>query len=243
MEVTLEMNDENRTFTVSVTGVTHSNEDGTDRQTILSRSKPGEIIKLAREYDNEFDSDAVAVFNAKLEQLGYLPKGDRLARHLDSGGKVEAKIKSIIGGPSFFEKLLKKPGKSYGCVLLITKGDYDWAVVNPLREESQEIEKLLAKAKKLEAGKPEQAIKIYIDAIDKIMAMDSKSIMAASWRRARHPINRLSLLLEQQKQFEAAYQAIIEYESFNDKFGLVKTDQDSIVKRKERLHKKLAQGS
>ncbi len=243
MEITFQTNVESREFLVSVVGVTYSNSDGTDRQVILSRSKPGEIVKLVREYDNEFDSDAVAIFNSKGEQLGYLPKGDRLARHIDSGGIVTAKIKSIIGGPSFFEKLLKKSGKSYGCVLLITKGDYNWSIVNLFLEESQEIEKILVKAKKLEATKPDQAIKHYNKAINMIVEMDSQGILAASWRRARHPINRLSLLLEKQQEFEAAYNSIIEYESFNDKCGLVKTDQDSINKRKERLHKKLTKGS
>tara|TARA_R110001592_G_C13135396_1_gene746911 strand:- start:1450 stop:2181 length:732 start_codon:yes stop_codon:yes gene_type:complete len=243
MEVAIEMPSENREFTLSIVGVTHSNDDGSNRQDILAKAKAGEKIKLVREYENEFDKEAVAVFNSRNEQLGYLPKGDRLAHHIDSGGKLTATINKIIGGPSFFQKILKKEGKSYGCVLLIKKGSYDWDVVNPLIEESKSIVNILEKAKKQEASNIDTSVKLYKEAIVKIEAMDSKGRLAASWRRVRHPINRLSLLLEKQKELDAAYQAIAEYEAFNDIFGLLKTDLDSVEKRKLRLEKKLGENS
>lgn len=239
MEITIEMPSENQEFTVSITGISHDNPDGTNRQKILSRSKEGEIVNLVRERDNQFDKSAVGVLNQKGEMIGYLPKGDRLSMHLDCGGIVSAKIGKITGGPTFLEKILKKQSKSYGCVLLINKGGFDWDVVTPLMEESKEIEKILEKAKKHESSNAELSIKNYRSAITKILEMDSKGILAASWRRARYPINRLSLVLEKNNEFDEAYEEIIKYEKFEDKYGILKTDISSLEKRKLRLEKKL----
>jgi HIRAN domain len=54
---------------------------------------PGERVTLVRESENEYDENAVAVFDAKgKEQVGYVPKdvAAKLAKRLDSGEKLEA---------------------------------------------------------------------------------------------------------------------------------------------------------
>jgi hypothetical protein len=63
--------------------------------------------------------------------------------------------------------------------------------------------------------------------------------VAAAWRRARYPINRLSLLLEKCGDYRAAYDEILCYERFNDVFGLTSTEEKSVIARKRRLSKKL----
>ena len=89
----IEISMERRIFTVSIVGVTHENSDGSSRQQIISRAKAGDAVKFVREYQSEFDPLAVAILNSDGKQIGYLPKGDRLASHIDSGGEVKAKVK------------------------------------------------------------------------------------------------------------------------------------------------------
>lgn len=58
-----------------VAGVTHPNDDGSDRQTILRRCRPGEQVDLEHEEDNPYDPNAVRVLRENGEQLGYLNAG------------------------------------------------------------------------------------------------------------------------------------------------------------------------
>lgn len=61
MEFEIEYSEANQQFCLVVAGVTKTNLDGSYRQSILSKTKSGEIIKLVREYNNKFDKNAVAV--------------------------------------------------------------------------------------------------------------------------------------------------------------------------------------
>lgn len=47
--------------------------------------------------------------------------GDRLAHHLDLGGKYSATVKKITGGPNILDKIFRKKGKNYGCVFKLKK--------------------------------------------------------------------------------------------------------------------------
>ncbi len=239
MELEIEYSSVNEEFCKVIVGVTKDNPDGKNRQDILKRTMPGDMVELVRQYDNQYDPDAVAIIYKDGEQLGFLPKGDRLSHYIDSGGSVSARIKKITGGPGVLGRLIPYFKKNYGCVLNISKEGYDWEKITPFQEESKAIEGLLDVTKDLEKTNPELAIENYKESISKIDTLDSKGRLAASWRRARNPINRLSMLLEKNKQYQEAYSTIVNYESKHDVYGLLSTDQVSLEKRKIRLQKKL----
>ncbi len=239
ISINIEYQGYEQTFSTKVVGVTYSNPDGVNRQDLLKRSKPGQPIKLFREPDNPKDKLAIAVYNRNGQQLGYLPHDPRLADHMDKGGPVTAKIKAVTGGPGCLGQFFGGKQKSYGCVIQITKGDFDWAKINPILERNQEIEELIRHAKSVEKVDPERAIAEYRQAVYRIKELDSQGKQAQLWRSVRFPINRLSLMLERTNQYEAALKAIQSYEDYSDQLGLTKADFESVNKRKKRLDSKL----
>ncbi|MBI2294411.1 MAG: HIRAN domain-containing protein [Betaproteobacteria bacterium] len=58
--------------------------------------KVGDPLTLAREPDNPHDSNAVRV-EWQGHKLGYVPRRENqaVARHMDSGGKVEARVSKL----------------------------------------------------------------------------------------------------------------------------------------------------
>jgi len=83
-----------------VVGVTRQNHDGSDRQEIARGCRGGERLTLRREPDNPQDANAVAVFRANGEQVGYLSAGvaEQLAPLLDAGAPVTAEVSEVTGG-------------------------------------------------------------------------------------------------------------------------------------------------
>lgn len=109
-----------RRYLVNIAGVSLRNDDGSDRQTIISGCKPGEQLMLVREPDNKFDPGAVKVVRKNGRQLGYLPANmtrDRdpsgLANQIDNGAKFRCRVADITGGG---------PGILYGMEIEITDG-------------------------------------------------------------------------------------------------------------------------
>ena len=96
---------------VSVAGVTYYN-----RQEIIKKLNKNSIIELRREYNNQFDKNAIAVY-ANSNQIGYIPKeiAVNLAKRIDGGEKLIASILAIVGGGSYNYgvKLLLKTVKKY----------------------------------------------------------------------------------------------------------------------------------
>ena len=241
MDISFKFIGPRQAFRTTIAGVTHLNEDGTDRQTILKVLRVGEHLVLKREPSNPHDKNAVAVFRANGQQVGYIPAGDvRLANHIDSGGTTSARVLAITGGPGLFGLVFKALRKSYGCVIEVVKGDPDWKQVTPYMDRSREIEQLISKTQSIEAADPIQAIANYRLAIQQIANLDHAGKIAASWRRARYPINRLSLLLEKQGDHHSALEAIRAYEDYDDTYGISSVDKKSIASRKERLIKHIA---
>jgi hypothetical protein len=78
-----------------IAGVTFDN-----RQSTISKLKSGEIVKLVREPNNIYDSNAIAVYNSFSQSLGYIQKelAKDLAAHLDTGEVYEASVARVIGG-------------------------------------------------------------------------------------------------------------------------------------------------
>lgn len=96
-----------KNITVRVVGVSFQNEDGTDRQEILSQLSIGEAMLLKYyEYDNE---PAYAVTDAVGNQIGNLPKdlsADIYEKYRDCYFSVQ--IENITGGNDELK---------YGCVI------------------------------------------------------------------------------------------------------------------------------
>lgn len=111
-------------FYSKVAGVSFNNEDGTSRQKIIARfAKPGMPLILVREPHNPHSEtgSAVAVFikaetifASNIGQIGYLKDGvsREIAKHMDSGKQVKAKISEVTGGGK---------GRSFGVNIFIQK--------------------------------------------------------------------------------------------------------------------------
>jgi len=111
-----------RTYFVSVAGVSYDNDDGSSRQTIISRCKPGEALMLNREPNNRFDSGAIRVTRRNGQQIGYVPahiahNGDSggLAHEIDAGVTFRCRIAEINGGGA---------GLVLGVIIEITDGGW-----------------------------------------------------------------------------------------------------------------------
>lgn len=233
-----------QTFRTAVAGLTFNNADGTNRQELVRQLRSGEAVRLAREAENPHDRYAVAVFNSSGRQLGYLPAGDvRLASHLDGGGGASAKVVAVTGGGGILGRIFKAFRTTYGCVIEVTKTDPDWSALRPYMDKSAEIERSIHAAHVLEDSDHSAAIAAYRSAIAEMVALDANGAIAASWRRARYPVNRLSMLLERNKDYRSSWAVIEEYERYHDALGISAADARSVESRKTRLQVKLTKGT
>ncbi len=84
-------------FNTKAVGVTFE-----DRQSLLSGLEPGTELRLQRQPDNEFDSNAIAVTLLDGTQLGYLNRAlaGRLAPVMDAGESYSAAVSAVTGGPA-----------------------------------------------------------------------------------------------------------------------------------------------
>jgi hypothetical protein len=118
------------------------------------------------------------------------------------------------------------------------KHDFNWKEATPYIDRSRQIEELLRTAHALEMKDRAAAISMYRDACAQIVAFDEAGAIAAAWRGARYPINRLSLLLDKMGHCQEAYDEIRKYEQFHDALGLSREEERSVTARKQRLFKK-----
>jgi len=81
------------TYTLSIVGESHY-------QDAIRRCRQGDRVILKREPENPHDEKAVAVLREDGETIGYLSRDNAVwvARVMDEGKQVEAKIKRILGG-------------------------------------------------------------------------------------------------------------------------------------------------
>ncbi|AHM61615.1 HIRAN domain-containing protein [Flammeovirgaceae bacterium 311] len=243
MEIILESNFD-QAFKTKVVGVTYSNTDGTLRQNLLKDLKEGEPVYLIRDRKNEHSKYAVAVYNQKNQQLGYLPDDNRLSSHMDMGGETKAFIFRKLGGPSFFERLFGQTGKSYGLILEVTKGNFDWKKVAPIQDEDKKIASRALSAKNLESSDPAKAIEAYLEIIESIKQFDCKSDLHQYWRRVRLPVDRISLLYDKAKQYDKGISILLWYFSYEDVYppspSVLKTMQQRLEKMKSKISKQEA---
>ena len=78
-------------FDSYIAGTTHLKD-----QAVLDAIKTGDKLTLQRE-DNKFDSNAILIFTADGQKIGYVPEKDNIifARLMDAGKMLSAQIKSI----------------------------------------------------------------------------------------------------------------------------------------------------
>jgi len=223
-----------RSFFIKLVGVTYRNPDGTDRQHLVRHLSIGQTLVLKPEPTNPYDSEAVAVFDERGQQLGYLPQHSGVALLIDRGAQVTATVHRVVGG-GLLGFLFPSRARNYGCVLQITEGNYDWKTITPLMDEDRAIEQALATAQQLERTDAQAAVRGYREVIGRIRALDARGPLARAWRSARYPINRLTLVLERLGSAEDALGEILAYEQYEDRRGLPADDDDALAKRKQRL--------
>jgi hypothetical protein len=88
-------------FHSKIAGVTHHNDDGSERQEIIPRCRIDDILRLVREPANPVDPNAIKVFRLNGEQLGYLTAfcvSNGLAADMDRGVAVQCSISAVTGG-------------------------------------------------------------------------------------------------------------------------------------------------
>jgi hypothetical protein len=97
---------EGRTYTLAVVGVSHKNEDGTDRQAIIKRCRAGDPLELRREPENRYDPNAIAVLLEDGRQIGYLSRenAEWVAEVMDRDRRVAVSIASIQKAGPFFRR-------------------------------------------------------------------------------------------------------------------------------------------
>lgn len=98
-------------ITVKAVGTTFENRQ--ERIQFIQKFKPEDLsVTLEREPNNIYDSNAIKIVIhilsiAKKTVIGYVPKGlaGELAKVIDSGIQIKARLESIIGGYSYKETL------------------------------------------------------------------------------------------------------------------------------------------
>jgi len=83
-----------------VAGVTFPNDDGSERQAIIRRCKPGEYLTLRHEPDNEYSEFAIQVLRENGEQLGHAPEylAQGICQEIEEGYTAIGVIKNVTGG-------------------------------------------------------------------------------------------------------------------------------------------------
>jgi len=231
-----------RTFRTNIAGIIHNNSNGTSREEILRECIVGESLVLQRDYGNTFDEYAIAVLRKTGEQIGFVPRHvafrhpamNDLAPHMDQGGEATAKIVGIHGGECEIE-------------IDVTGSDGE----KPYQLKEAEARELRDKAKTLEKCEPKEAIRLYRKSLVTMLEVDTlirktqyfKNQIAelgydlGTWRRASLPIERITALLEKEKDYSECLAEIDNYEKIEDRKGLNQSDLRLIRERKRRVAK------
>lgn len=195
---------------------------------------------LQRDYGNAFDEHAIAVLRKTGEQIGFIPRDvafrhpamNDLAPHMDQGGEARAKIVGIISGECEIEiEVIGSAGEK------------------PYQLKEAEARELRDKAKKLERSDPKEAIQLYRKSFATMLEVDTlirethyfkKQIAElgydlGTWRRTSLPIERITALLEKEKNYSECLSEIDDYEKIEDRKGLSQNDLRKIRERKRRV--------
>ncbi len=83
-----------------VSGVTFPNDDGSERQAIIRRCKPGEQLVLKHDLYNKYSIFATAVCRLNREQLGHVPEylAERIVNEIEDGFNAIGVLTDVTGG-------------------------------------------------------------------------------------------------------------------------------------------------
>lgn len=92
-------------YSINLSGVTWEN-----RQLIIKDLSVGSVVILKRDYNNEFDKNAIAVYLTDKTQIGWIPKkyAEVLAQEIDAGIQWHAKIERLLGNEETLRGVLIK---------------------------------------------------------------------------------------------------------------------------------------
>lgn len=87
-------------FFTKVVGVTHSNDDGSNRQTIIATCMPAEKLILEHDESNRFDPNAVRVSRMNGQQIGFLREelAEEVVSKSRGGHRYAAFVTQVTGG-------------------------------------------------------------------------------------------------------------------------------------------------
>ena len=241
MNITVELTSPKQIFKSKIVGVTFKNEDGSNRQEIIEKTRINNKIYLTRDYENEFDKFAIKVLNDKKEQIGFLPSDNRMSNYLDSGNETNCFLFKKYGGKTFFDKILSRKGKPLSCIIEISKegmSEENSKKYTEFQEFDTEIKERLGVIYQEENENLEYSIENYKDIIELIKESDKKGYFEKANRYVKIPIDRLSLLLDKAKNYDLAIEYIKWYRNYDDFRGITKSETESIEKRYERIIRK-----
>lgn len=228
-----------KSYKVSIKGVSHKNTDGSSRQGYIKTLQIGDKVNLLAEPMHIFDRWAVAVLTTSGKQIGYLPSDARDSSTLLKGEPIVATVKHLTGGVNWFSRFFLRK-KYIGVVLLLKKENVDWQRYDKLSSIVKPIDEAIKKALEIEkVGMIQEAIDIYKTVINEIKTLNKNDRYASAHRNYVAPIDRLSLLLEKEKEYEEAKQVIEHFRNEYDPIRPNKAEQDRINKRYDRILKKL----
>lgn len=230
------------TYEFKIAGTNFDNTDGSKRREIIKKCSIGESVDLKRDYANEHDKYAIAVFRKTGEQLGFIPREDfyfgylisnsSVAEHIDLGDDVNAKIIKIVN---------------------VNNSEYSTAILEIVitskqlfRAKESKAKEILANAKKYEKIDPLEAIQLYKEVMVLLHEVDTileelnndfkkRNLPHHLKRRMLYPINTLTSLLESTKNYEDCIEEIEKYELLNDPVGIQDRFLEGLKKRKYRL--------
>ena len=114
------MIDKNFCTETKIVGVTKLNDHNIPIQSLLPSLKEGDRIILVRDYGNEYDENAIKIYNRDGNHIGYLSASlaENISPFLEENPKydIEGIVKCLTGGTD---------GKSYGCNITIWMQDPD----------------------------------------------------------------------------------------------------------------------
>jgi hypothetical protein len=226
-----------RELLVGVRGESFANEDGSSRQEIIRRLRPGMAMTLVADPLNPFDSHAVRVLTGEGQQVGFLPSDARDFDAVVKGEPISAIVHAVTGGTSWLRRLMGK--RSVGLVLRIRKGDPDWARRAALEALAAPVDAQVQAALALEKSAPaEPAIEAMQAAVAAVRALTAADRFASAHRRMPAPVERLSLLLERSKRYAEAVSVIEEWQRAYDPVQPGVKARETLMKRAERLRGK-----
>ncbi len=222
-------------YLVEVHGVTKTNSDGVVRQAVIRNLRRGQAVQLVPELKNQFQRWEVAVYTQDGVLIGHLPAEFRDTAALLRGEPVMANVAHLRGGSNWFYRVLLGR-KNIDVVLRITCPEPDQNRYRELVEKARPLDEQNELASDLDkAGQTDAAITQYQSAVDAIAQLTEADPYASAHRLHPTPVNRLSLLLEKQRNYQEALEVIENFLDSRDPVQPGMYEMDLILKRQQWL--------